>query len=170
MGTQQTQSALLRSARYWAGQLTSLVKSNAPQHLKGGISSSARESEAGVISITIEAKGKDAHAQEYGSGLHAQYRAKKKYPIEPKNKTYLAFFWEKANPGIPKLPDGRVILQHIEHPGINPYVGELGGKGFIRPAIKQFRKEIKNNPRIMQPIRDAILGDIKKAFTDTGGK
>lgn len=156
--------SLLRSIRSYAGQnLTRIAKSLAPKHLQAGISTSVRENAPGSITITITAKGADAHAQEYGSGLRSQYGKKAKYPIRPKTKKMLAFPWEVATANPTKfsmLPDGRVLLLKVMHPGINRYKG----RGYIRPAVRQFTKRLKEDPKIKQEIKQAILGDIHKAF------
>lgn len=158
-------SALLRSARSYAGQLTSLAKSFAPKHLQAGIKTTVREDAPGSIVMTITAKGTDAHAQEYGSGLHSQYGAKKKYPIKPKAGKYLAFHWQIHPENAKYLPDGRIILESVQHPGINRYQG----RGYIRPAVKEFTKSLKENPKIKEELRQAILSDLTKAFK-TGAK
>jgi hypothetical protein len=59
-----------------------------------------------------------AFALEYGSGLHAEEGPKQKYPIEPDEKKMLAFDWPAAPENIPRLPDGRVVLFRVMHPGI----------------------------------------------------
>jgi hypothetical protein len=159
----QVASALLRSARSYAGQLTSLIKSLAPNHLKDKVESHATEVSEGKVVISVKVKGKDAHAQEYGSGLHAP-KAKAKYPILPKKGKYLAFNWEVANANPERfsfLPDGRVILPKVMHPGIEKYQG----RGYIRPAIKELRAKIKQRGSgVRQEIRQAILGEIQKSF------
>lgn len=165
----QVASALLRSARSYAGQLTSLVKSLAPKHLQSGIKTVVTEPQEGRIIISVSAKGKDAHAQEYGSGIHTDGRkgVKAKYPIRPKpGNKYLAFNWEIANANPQNfqfLPDGRVILPSVMHPGIEKYQG----RGYINPAIKELRNRIRQkNSGIRQEVRQAILGEIRKSFTE----
>lgn len=157
--------SLLNAIRGQAGFLTRTAKSLAPNHLQAGISTSVRENSPGSITLTITSKGADAHAQEYGSGLRSQYGAKKKYPIYPKVKKMLAFHWQMNTVGLTYLPDGRVVLPKVMHPGINRYKG----RGYIRPAVRQFVKHLKENPKVKQEVKEAILGDIRKAFM-TGAK
>ena len=154
--------------RSQAGYLTRIAKSLAPTHLQAGISTNVKETAPGSIVMTVTAKGADAHAQEYGSGLRSQYGKKAKYPIYPKTKKMLAFKWDIATANPEKfriLPDGRVMLQKVMHPGINRYKG----RGYIRPAVRQFTKHLKENPKVKQEVKDAILGEIRKAFM-TGAK
>lgn len=160
----QVASALLRSARSYAGQLTSLIKSLAPVHLQSKVKTTVNEVAEGKIVLTVTVKGPDAHAQEYGSGLHAP-RNKTKYPIRPKKGKFLAFNWEVANANPERfsfLPDGRVILPSVQHPGIEKYQG----RGYIRPAVKELRTKInQKGSGVRQEIRQAILGEIRKSFT-----
>lgn len=164
----QVTSALLRSARSYAGQLTSLIKSLAPVHLQKGIKVHADEPTEGRVVISIEAKGPDAHAQEYGSGLHTDGRkgAKAKYPILPKpGHKYLAFQWDvaEAHPEVAKfLPDGRFYITKVMHPGIRKYQN----RGYIAPAVKEFKGKImKKGSGLRQELRMAFLGEIKKSFS-----
>ena len=154
---------LRRRVIAWAGQLTSLAKSFAPNHLKQYIRSRVEESETKfIIRTTVnrfaspkEKYGTlDVRAQEYGSGLRARRGPKAKYPIVPKNKKVLAFFWEKADESIPRLPDGRVMLDGVEHPGI---LAANGGQGYIAPALKELRKRARQE--LSKDVRQAILGD-----------
>ncbi len=167
-------SALKRSAVSYAGQLTSLARSFAPKHLKQNITTSVKEPEPGVIVMTITAKGADAHAQEYGSGLHSQYGKKAKYLI--KGKPWLVFMPTNGYRGNaygaynPTTGEGVgektfFITDKVMHPGINRYQG----RGYIRPAIKEFTKSLKTNPKIKEELRQAILSDLTKAFK-TGAK
>lgn len=168
MATSTVASALLRSARSYAGQLSSLIKSLAPNHLKDNIHSHADEISEGVVQIKIEVTGADAHAQEYGSGLHTDGRkgAKKRYPI-PKTPggKLLAFHWQIADASPEKftfLPDGRVLLKSVMHPGIAKYKN----RGYIAPAIKELRAKIRQRGSgIREEIRQAILGEISRSFT-----
>lgn len=148
-------------AKNWAGQITHLAKSFAPNHLKNKISSKSVEVGEGRWSITTTAVGADARAQEYGSGLRVKdnRRKKAKYPI--KGKPFLLFKWDiaDASPDKFKFDDkGRVILPQVMHPGIHPYKGE----GYIAPAIKEIRKKAR---KALDPIvRKAILGDLNQSF------
>jgi hypothetical protein len=176
----QVASALLRSARSYAGQLSSLIKSLAPSHLKDNVQTHAEEVREGTIRIHVEVTGKDAHAQEYGSGLHTDGRkgVKAKYPIRPRDGGMLAFrenakrTWDYSRgnpPPIPKahLQDGRGLFFGVMHPGIKKYKG----RGYINPAIREFRtKAMQKGSGMREEIRQAILGEIRKSFTNAGRK
>jgi hypothetical protein len=173
-------NALKRRAASWAGQLTRLAKSFAPDHLKPYIFSRVEQKDSKIIIRTtanrkanpIEKYGSaDARAQEYGSGLHARRDKKGKYPIRPKEKKILAFYWEVATrsememgkPGkFTFAPDGRVLMHQVNHPGIK---AANNGQGYIRPAIKELKRRGKTE--LKADIRQAILGDLRQSF---GGK
>lgn len=156
---------LKRKATAWAGQLTRLAKSLAPAHVQPAISSKVETKEDGTYIIRITAdrnKAPDARAQEFGSGLHARRGAKQKYPIRPKNRKFLAFNWEVANQNPDKfnfLPDGRVYLKGVMHPGIE---AANEGKGYIAPAMVELRKRAKAELHIA--VKDAIMGDLRESF------
>lgn len=156
---------LKRRASAWAGQLTSLARSFAPNHVKSAISSHVEEKGEGAYIIRITAdrrKAPDARAQEYGSGIHARRGVKAKYPIRPKNRKVLAFHWEVANANPERfnfLPDGRVMLSSVQHPGIE---AANEGQGYIAPAVKELKK--RGREQLDKDIRDAILGDLRKSF------
>lgn len=80
-------------------------------------------------------------AFEFGSGLHATQQAPATYPIKPSNKKALAFVWDKANPNIPTLPDGRVVLPIVQHPGVV-------ARPYLIPAIED------------------VIADVEKLFVD----
>jgi hypothetical protein len=156
----QVASALLRSARSYAGQLTSLIKSYAPVHLQKGVKVHADEPTEGKVIIHIEARGADAHAQEYGSGLHTDGRkgTKAKYPI-PKIPTTPPHFL--VFQGTNQFDGWLIRTRQVQHPGIEKFKG----KGYIAPAVKEFRAKIKQKGGgLRQEIRQAILGEIKKSF------
>lgn len=161
----QVASRLLRSARSFAGQLTTIAKGYAPNHLKKGISSKAQEIEEGVIKITITAKGADAAAQEYGSGIHGKKH--KKYPIV--GKPWLAFMptnGYKGNAYGAYDPNTRkgvgektyFITDKVIHPGIEKYQG----KGYIAPAVREWRKTLRK--KLAPEMYAAITGELNKAF------
>lgn len=164
--TQRLTSALKRRAAAWAGQMTSLAKAFAPAHVKGAISSKVEEKDEGTFIIRTTASRRiapDARAQEYGSGLKARRGLKKKYTIRPKpGGKALAFPWEVANNEPERfsfLPDGRVVLPSVQHPGIQ---AANNGKGYIAPAANEIRK--RGREQLSKEIRDAILGDIRSSF------
>lgn len=163
---------LRRRASAWAGQLTSLAKSLAPNHVAPAISSKVEEKDDGTFIIRITAdrkKAPDARAQERGSGLHAKRGLKQKYPILPKNKRMLAFY-ENANgtwnydmhdPPVPRIhiQDGRGLFYGVMHPGIE---AANGGEGYIAPAMKELKARAREN--LTKDIRDAIVGDLRESF------
>jgi hypothetical protein len=163
--TERLANNLKRRAAAWAGQLTSLARSFAPAHVEPAISSHVEAKGAGeyIIRITADRKiAPDARAQEFGSGLHARRGVKKKYPILPKNRRVLAFHWEVANANPENfnfLPDGRVTLGSVQHPGIE---AANGGKGYIAPAMKELRKKARQE--LSEDIRSAIVGDLRESF------
>ena len=157
----------MRSARSYAGQLTSLIKSKAPKHLQGGIKSSATEEGDGVVRITAKVTGADARAQEYGSGIHAQKGKVGKYPITPKAGKYLAFHWQVHLENAKYLPDGRILLESVQHPGIHP-VTKDGQEGYLRPSLKEFRLKLKTGD-FPEQIKNAIVSDIRRSFRGNDG-
>jgi hypothetical protein len=171
--SQRLPNALLRKARAWAGQLTQRARAYAPAHIREYISSSVDEKSNGeqfIIRIKAdrfanpqEREGSlDARAQEYGSGLQSRRGLKAKYPILPKNRQALAFYWEVAdnNPEyFTFLDDGRVLLRKVMHPGIQ---AANEGKGYIGPAVKELR--VKAREELDVEIRKAITGDIRASF------
>ena len=155
---------LKRRAASWAGQLTLLAKSLAPAHVRNAIKSKVEEKDSGfIIRVTADRKiAPDARALEYGSGLHARRGAKKKYPIRPKTKKLLAFYWEIAEANPEKFtfaPDGRVTFQQVMHPGIQ---AANGGQGYIAPAMRELRRKAKKE--LSQDVRAAIIGDLRASF------
>jgi hypothetical protein len=164
MTQSQLPKAIKNRARAWAGQLTSLARSFAPSHVRPAISSHVEEKNEGEVIIRVTADRRiapDARAQEYGSGLHARRGSKHKYPIRPKTKKFLAFNWEIANANPENfsfLPDGRVILPSVQHPGIQ---AANGGKGYIAPAVNEIRKRLRE---LKNDVGDAIRIDVRRSF------
>lgn len=94
-----------------------------------------------------------ARAFDTGSGLHDQSAAEPNtYRIEPVKKKYLAFHWEKFEGGNASdffsdemierlkkslLPDGRVKMNFVNHPGVE-------GTNYMQKAKDSVRKEIRN--------------------------
>lgn len=145
--------------------MTKLAKSFAPSHVRPAISSSTEQKGDGTFIIRIKADRKvapDARAWEYGSGVHAKRGKKEKYPILPKTKKLLAFHWDVATANPERfsfLPDGRVILSSVQHPGIE---AANEGAGYIRPAIHELKRRAR--AELTDDVRRAILGDIRDAF------
>lgn len=156
---------LKRRAVTWAGQLTRLARELAPAHVAPAISSHVEDKGDGswIIRITADrSKAPDARAQEFGSGLHAKRGPKVKYPILPKTKKVLAFYWDVAEENPEQfafLPDGRVALPSVMHPGIE---AANEGKGYIAPAMKELRERARENLDV--DIRNAIMGDLRESF------
>lgn len=152
-------------ATAWAGELTTLARSFAPNHVQPAISSHVEEKNEGEFIIRITADRRiapDARAQEFGSGLHAKRGLKAKYPILPKNGKMLAFHWEIADANPERfsfLPDGRVILPSVQHPGIE---AANDGQGYIAPAMKELKKRAK--AQLNLEVKNAILGDLRESF------
>jgi hypothetical protein len=174
--TQRLSDAIKRRAIAWAGQITTLAKNFAPNHLKAHIRSKVESKDGGTFIIrtfvdrsanNLEKYGTaDARAQEYGSGLQARRGPKKKYPIYPKTKKVLAFHWDvaDANPENFKFSsDGKVLLGSVQHPGIQ---AANGGKGYIGPAQNEIRK--RGRSELSKDIRQAILGDLRVSFGRKG--
>ncbi len=167
---------LKRRAIAWAGQISTLAKGFAPNHLKAHIRSKVETKDNGtfIIRTTVDRSANslpkygtaDARAQEFGSGLRARRGPKAKYPIYPKNKKVLAFHWEVAtsNPENFKFtPDGKVLLGSVQHPGIH---AANAGKGYIGPAQNEIRK--RGRAELDKDIRQAILGDLRESFGRKG--
>jgi len=146
-------------ARGYASLVTRYAREFAPNtHLREAIKSTVEE-KGDVFIIRVRARGPDARAREYGSGIHARRGPKGKITIRPRNRKYLAFYWEKANDSIPRLDDGRVLLPKVEHPGVE---AANGGKGYIAPAINKARKDIR--ARFGSEGAKAIGLDLRAAF------
>lgn len=162
--TKKTEFALLNLVRRHAGELTKKVKALAPNHLKSKVSTSVSVKGKGKFELTIRVRGKDARAQEWGSGIRSVKYKGSEYLITPKKssgKKLLAFYWEYANPAYHNfLPDGRVTFGSVTHPGIHPFNNK---KGYVRPAIKEYKIYLRREAP--KELKQAILGDIKTAFT-----
>lgn len=165
-------NALKRRAASWAGQLTTLAKGFAPQHLKAHIHSKVESKDNGtfIIRTTVDRSANslpkygtaDARAQEYGSGLQARRGPKRKYPIYPKTKKILAFYWDVATNSPENFkftPDGKVMLGSVQHPGIQ---AANNGQGYIAPAQREIRK--RGKAELSNDIRTAIIGDLRVSF------
>lgn len=162
-------TTLRRMATNWAGQLTRIAREFAPPHLRSFISSRVEERGDDQYAIILSVKkvegpphvgSMDAAAQEYGSGEHAE-NGPHKIPILPKKGKYLVFKWDKIGGeyvDFPHTPDGKVVLTHVEHPGIRPY----RGIGYLRPAIQELKA--KGTRDLSEDVRQAILGDLAESF------
>ena len=170
MTTSSLSAALLRSARGIAGQLTILIKQNAPRHLQDNIKTTVVEEAEGVIRITPSVIAPDARAQEYGSGLQDRKRPHeiKIFPVKGKMLAFLGTHgygneFSQYDPTTRQgVGDKNIVLTKavLHHPGIHAV---NGGKGYVRPALKEFRKYIKEGS-FPDEIRGAIVSDIRRAF------
>jgi hypothetical protein len=111
---------------------TSKIKSNLsaiPPTKKG------KEIRTGIeVDINRESGAPEAPAYEYGSGIHGEKR--EKYPIVPREKQALAFFWDKADPSRHIiLPDGRVLFRKVQHPGVE-------AKPYITPSFNELKVSV----------------------------
>lgn len=165
MDTTNFGQTLFDLAVVWKERLEDLAKGFAPRHVQDAITTTVEEPEEGSIIIRIKADRQiapDARAQEYGSGLRAQRGSPSYISIQPKQGQFLAFPWETANASPERfrfLPDGRVLLHHVNHPGIE---GANGGQGYIRPALSVLRQMAKSELSVN--LRRAILADIRTSF------
>lgn len=147
-------AALLRSGDLLAGQIKINVRDKG---LPDDISKSTeveppeRMENIQFIDVVVhtgENEAPMAGAFEWGSGLHSTKGEPAKYPIDPIKGEYLAFEWENEPKIIqeraPHLPDGRVLLKHVDHPGVRP-------EPYMAPAIQE------KNDEIARTIGDAFL-------------
>lgn len=161
--TGRIRTALNRRATAWAGMLTRIAKEFAPNHLRDVISSRVepRGDDQYTIFLTakiIKGRSEDAAAQEYGSGLHSE-NDPHLIEIVPKKGQYLVFKWDKVDyTQFRHTSDGKVMLKHVNHPGINPY----RGIGYLRPAIQELKA--KGRAELDVDVRNAILGDLAESF------
>lgn len=174
---------LLKRARVWAGNVTKLANKNLGKFKKLILVKSSAQEQGYKIGVVTTASptSRDkygriknvARAYEYGSGIHSrraiaspkQQGVKGKILIKPVRKKILAFYWDvaTANPDdFVFLEDGRVILPHVNHPGVE---AANEGKGYLAPAINEVRKQIRKE--VPKETRDAIIGTFRKSFRKT---
>lgn len=159
-------TSLKNRTTYWAGKMTSLARSFAPNHLKNFIHSKTNEPREGVFTIRTYVDDKnptrpghpnygtsDARAQEFGSGLRAKRGAKEKYTITPKNSPFLEFL------GTNEFDGWLIRTQKVEHPGIK---AANQGKGYIHPAAQEVRKLMKKD--LKKTGREAIKLTLRNGF------
>jgi len=170
MTTQNFENFTANQARGYASLATRYAKELAPnRHIRESIHSSVEIGQGRYI-IRVRASGPDARAREYGSGIHArrsipsknQLGPQGKILIRPRNKKYLAFHWELANDNIPRLPDGRVLLKKVEHPGVE---AANSGKGYLAPAINKVRADIRK--KFAKEAKKSIVLDIRASLRTT---
>jgi len=165
--TKNFEAAMANVARGYASTVTRLAKGFAPNnHLKDSIASTVEIGEGKFI-IRIRARGPDARAREYGSGVWARRGPKGKILIKPRSARALVFPWEVAtspisgqiSPNVPRLEDGRVILKQVEHPGVD---AANEGKGYLHPAINETNKLIRK--RVLELGKQGIVLDLRASF------
>lgn len=117
-----------------------------------------------IYSISIEVdlnKAPQARAFEYGSGLHSTQGPKRKYPIDPVKASALVFEWEnepqEVADNFPHTPDGKVILRHVEHPGVAP-------RPYLTPAIEEEMNFMVRS--IMNLIGQVSMDAVTVSFTE----
>lgn len=164
---QKLVSRLPSASLFIAEQLTNsaahkMIEKAPTKRIKGAIKVRKPIREGGVIVGFIEINldeesggAPEARAYEFGSGIHSEKG--QKYLITPKKGNYLAFFWDKANPNIPRAKDGRVLLKKVMHPGVAP-------KPYIQPSIDELKKGAK---RI---ISERIKLELGAAFSEAQDK
>ena len=170
--TTNFEQALFNIARGFASLATRLAKGFAPNaHLRNSISSKVERKGKGRFIIRVRARGPDARAREYGSGIHSRRSKTSKHQLGPRGKILikpkksggaLVFPWEKASANIPKLPDGRVVLKQVLHPGV---MAANGGKGYLGPAMIETRKTMRK--KALKEGATAIRADVRAAFGRT---
>lgn len=169
MTTSNLSKELSKAGRKWATSLTRAAKGYAPNtHIRNSISTKSIVSE-GQLEFAVSAKTPDARAYELGSGIHAKRKTRSgnqlpngKILIRPREKKLLAFEWDIAssNPeNFSTLPDGRVVLPQVEHPGVE---AANNGRGYLAPAVNDVRKQMRKD--IPAAVRTALRLDIKKIF------
>lgn len=132
-------TALAEVARIFSDKAKQKVREvGAPKGIADSFTQTPPVESNGVASVEIRVSHPAAAAYEFGSGIHATKGAKQKYPINPKNKKFLAFLWPKVDgdPSFRRLPDGRVLLEHVEHPGVE-------ARPFLMPTHEENKAEFK---------------------------
>jgi hypothetical protein len=165
--------ALLKSADHFSRKVKErIAQNNLPNVISDSvvIDSPVTSSDGAYIDITINADNSApmAGAFEYGSGIWAERGTRDRYPILPRNASFLAFEWEQAGAGslspshlqdigvnarggIELTAGGKAILPGVMHPGVQ-------ARPYIRPTIVSEREEIKR-----------IIGQEFRASISLGG-
>lgn len=155
MPSNRTIAALRATTIGWASRLTTIAREFAPIHLKEHIHSSVKELGEGTFVISVGVNLDELPLQKYGTlDAKAQEYGQPSHPIDPVNKKYLSFYWEKMG--------SWVNLPHVNHPGHAPYKG----LGYLRPAITEVLAESRG--KLVGELRDAIMGDIHDSFKGGG--
>lgn len=102
------------------------------------VGSPMQNGETYFIDIKVADPDGIASAYEWGSGIHRTKGTPGTYTIKPKNKSMLAFDWPKVagELGFRRLPDGRVLLASVQHPGVAP-------RPYLKPTIDETKEEFK---------------------------
>jgi hypothetical protein len=169
-------------AKSWASSITKLANKNLGKYKSLILVKSETEDRGGLIGIKTTASPSNknkpvARAYEYGSGTRSRLAKRSKWQqgtrgkilITPKRKKVLAFFWDKLDvpPNtvfngkklIKTNAEGKALFRFVEHPGVQ---AANGGKGYLAPAIKEVRKQVRKEIPI--DVREAALGIFRKKF------
>lgn len=141
-----------------------VASKNIPQNIAGAIMVGQVVQDSSTryhIDVIVDTrKAPAAAAYEFGSGEHATRGNVGKYPIVPKEKKFLAFHWPKVDgePGFRRLPDGRVLLYKVEHPGVE-------ARPYMKPALEEMKSRMAQ--AIGQRfVTEVIFQSIREAFRD----
>ena len=140
-------AGLIKGATFFVSKMEQKIDSEGlSKRIKDAtsIGSPVVKGDGGYIDVTIDLS-KDAApmaaAFEYGSGIHG--KEGKTYKIEPDEKDFLAFEWDKVDSsssrggkfrGVSKRT-GKAIFSFVDHPGVRE-------RPYIRPTINDHKKEI----------------------------
>lgn len=112
-----------------------------------------------VVEVPITPSTRDAAAYEYGSGIHSS----DPHTIPIEGRPLLVFPWDKAEAGIPRTKDGRVILAHVEHPGVE---AANNGRGYLHAAIEDSFPQVASIVAI--ETGKNLLDKVKNIFAGLG--
>ena len=129
-------ASLAEIGRIFADKAKAKSEENNTPEIKFFVGQPTQTGEIAFIEIT--ASHPAVRAYEWGSGIHATKGTPETYPIVPKNKTYLAFMWPKVDgdPSFRRLPDGRVLLKQVSHPGV-------AARPFLAPTVEDTKVEFR---------------------------
>lgn len=157
MAFERTKKQLQTETRDASKNVVEHVKKFAPAHIAPHIHArSTYSGDTSTITIYVKKINKqqygtmDAAAQEYGSGVHADYRHT--YVITPKKKKVLSFYWEKVG--------DVVAFKKVNHPGIPPYQNT----GYMRIGVDAWKFSPEGRAKISRGYRSAINADIKDSL------
>lgn len=164
MAYSKLSEALYRQAISWAGRWTRYAKDAlissptvpglTPRKINHiSVSTHADRKSAQRFALQATAVGRDAHAYEYGSGIHSKDGAKMPYPIRPKKAKVLRFVWERL------MQEEPVFAKEVQHPGV---VAASYGEGYLHASARRLLVDAKKE---LGPLaKKAILGDLRAIF------